>query len=1053
MTDLDLRWPDWAAEFAWLAAPGEDDPWRLDMWWGGTGRDAQLLYAWAFAWRSTEPRPCWVDGSATEVAETSINAITFTGPFSQTAILLDAIAGGESLATASDAASIEAPPAALCDAALGRAHLGRTRIAKGRGEEPGAKYVEAPWRLLPSRDSFAQELSSPAAQMPALRAALVRLRKTELLPAVHDAATSVLTHLARETGLSFLGNDLPRLGDLEVLVFPASALARREAVSIQATDDAIRVLVAAGLVPPRAKVRVRCRQAHAGAVLADQQVLGRADEQGKVAVRFRTSPVGPSGASVEVWHDQNGTSRLMYQHTAAFIRRVQVSMRAITEGRGADWLIGWARGRRTSNRLQTLGYADLDVVTVGEPDEMWQQAESSAKALANVLRPPTERGAFVRQWRGDAARVEGVRSWFKTTFGRGDGGSIVLLLPIFDAMTVGIVGRLTSGGRKVFVVTTAAHAKQRESIEGALKGLRAEGLSESLGIYEVPSVQCRTAAVFEIDHAGRPRRGFHLSLGLDEPETEAFLATPITEAVLGEFVDAIAETLEASTLFAPAGVGEMPTGRSFTKPDATAMAAAEQALEHASDASFVEAWTEYAQARFYHTQSSHLLGDALHHARGWMGDTAFGQHLARLVADWPLQAAKDREGIRDLLRAAALPFEAHRDGFRGWTYARPLHRAPWPFVHGLQILASVHPRLLAASVDSIFEEASRSSESASVGYKVQLVLSVLGELRNWSPFDPVARDALLKTIEPGLAARNAFARYTFATLLGPQTRAADEGEQDGNAALAEVRSVLSALARAEERVLTIAEWIGDLPTDAGASDVGAPESRSDVLDTYVRWIREEWPSTTDSPLMSAVVDRCDRPGGAGARARLITNEILIPLQRSNKVRARLVARVWFDVLEDRLRKTLIDREHFFAERDVPLTEVCAYFVGVPLTGDASEQDDLFPREHEAPEYRETIARVLERLADIRRTAKRMIVRPFADSLQHSDWDSARRTLAWLEAFALIVRLQDKSDPHVQESVRVWVGDTPRAEHDALDASRLFFWVDALHKHQGGTRSE
>lgn len=1056
-------WPSWEGCFALAPAPRPGESWRLASWWIMLGQRVELLFGWVFRPATTSLR---LDQWAMQHSPSKprVLRLLLDARYETIGGLLNRLSKGQTLGDAACGVGLRAVDPKLAAASLGRVVIDRK--APPRGETPD--FVAAPWRLIPSRDSFAKGILSPVGDLPSMRAALVRIDKSRVLPDSEDEARAVLAYLARETGLSFSpgpdrGGDLARLGDLELLTVE-DAPEKSVQVEISASADAIEVKLKPGLVPATSEAFVRCRQDHAKATLADQMICCPPAEDAEIrSVRFSSSPIGPSGAHVEVWvREGDGASmRLVYEHGAAFIRQIRTNMQLLGTriDLQADWLERWSRQRRETkgNRARVdamravnrLIFNDLSVV--GAPDELWATAETSAKELALRLAPAASGGLWISEGK-DKLRVW---EWFRSTFDDArDPGSLIIVDPYFDTLGLDIVARLNSTTRSVVAVTTVPNkGEEAEAKKTRLKNLHGElGVvfeDIDFSLYLVGPNRLHDRLVLELDRGADdtqiPRRGFHLSNSLQSAtDRRPLLITPIPADLLPDVADGVAAMVEGLQPFLTRPKKKLHSPRSGPSPTIEERARSEEAVLVAArdeDASrFTDAISQLTELL------CHVPGNFPTFAREFVDRHDEASGVAPLIEQMlrehqvkPSTVERAQELV-GLAQAAERQFYSFSEATRTWSHGN-WYPSGYPLLSfGTHLLFECS----GAAFCRVWSEWCSPPESGRTyasdleqGRRLVTIMEVLQVGLLTSGHDQTSA-RLREVFECGLEASNDFIRAHLAALLGLLLAPRLRGESVPASWPADVgHSLISKLLDPTERVTSIASWVSDLRVTGNQSGAVEPEAITEARKRYFEWMIESWPDTMEKDKLAAIIQRCEGPGRTGTWADTTINDLLLPLVEHGKLSGASIIDYWLNEQEQRLKQLLSDRYHFYGGSDIRLADVYAWI----LATSSAEHAAIDAKDRSAIESR--IDESLSRLDDIADQARRALERPFSRTLAYQTWSAATTTLRWLFGIELSTLRHRTVASEIEARVRRWHLELDPDTLDAGDPTRLTPWLQHL----------
>ncbi len=1067
-------WPEWPpASFA-ANEPADADPWRVATWWL-IADSPRLLFGWAYSWPSDAGRAEWtrphkIDEFGSSANRLQICRLVLSGPWATVRVVLDQIAHGDSLEASSSRAGIAPPRPPLDAASLGNV-VGSQPSPTG---SKSANFVVAPWRLLPSRDSRTGGLASPAVDVSAIRAALVRVNKAEALPPDDDAADRVLRILGEDSGLDFGGSgrgiDLPRLGDLEVLVMP-SAKGEDSLVETTASDEEIEIQIDTRHIRDPRRALARCRQIHRDVVLKDDLIAIEPCDGAKWVGSVELSPVGPSSAEIEVWVSRSASEagfQLWYSHRVDWLRQIGLNLQLVGPEvvLDAEWLTRWSEQRRLTtgqrkrvDAMRTIRrVADNMPSLIGRPTELWRAAEEGARRLREKF-VPTESGAkFIDQRSNPESDSDlAVAEWFRSTFGTSSGGDspgpLLLIDPYFDERGIDLIARTEVSGRRFMVVTTlkdaesTAPAGRQSRLKDAIvrNALALEGLS--LDLLVVPPNQLHDRLALEFDRDGEVAAGFQLSNSLQAAtKNHPLLITPIPADVLPQVADAAARMIADAE-----DLQLLPETASASEPTPSSTASSQRATPAELDtlardvdsavsgndpAQFASSWLSFADA-LSRTPAPH---DEL--AVRWASADGFIAALGRYLGHAsPVATPKGSSALESLASAKLASLDLAAIRRFGFALSRR-HRMlgpDWALRFGFETLALTAPREFATTLDAIagqIEESAPTSERLIAGYKVCLALDALDETICWNAY---GQDRLAPLVEAMLKARNDFVRALGGALLGRAVLThAGEPPARTTLGLEEARKILRFLPRETERVLVIAEAIGEVRPEILSTSQSreAAEVRENEL---TNWLNDEFPASPNSlrDLLVELARRYDA-GRIGARAHDVTGKVLVPLAQAGKIPVVAIANLWMPILERRVESCIRGVRDFDALTDISLTETCAWVLSVNFEQAQSEAGRAHSSSDSVPH-----TPTADRLDQVFRKAQREVERPFVKSLNSSRWACAQDVLSWLEALGWCVEKYGPASPQIEEYARRWRTRNPRIENSEARNSELQKWVTTM----------
>jgi hypothetical protein len=1059
-----LQWPWWPGCFALADRPSDDQVWRLETWWYAA-QGPLLLFGWAIPEPAINATPDqWRERSVRKTGiGRSVRHLMLTTTYGKLTNVLDGLAHGMTLASASDVVGLPHP------SRLGHANLGRVSISRNTPSSEGPPdYFAAPWRFLPSRHSWQRKLSSPVSEVPAMRAALVRIDKAGVLPDDDADARTLLEILDDETGLSFVpganlvGRDLIRLGDLELLAF-RNAPHRSPGIRVTAPDEYVEVVIDGDLIAANVELLVRCRQTHSGAILADavkRLVPGPGPSR---CLRFAYSPVGASGAMIEVWVEvpEIEQFRLIYEHDAAWIRGVgwrsviadaQISL-------GSAWIEEWSGRRRDVKNRRIRAAAMQSVKRVihsrksftGKTDEPWSIGEKNAAAIARHLRPAQSGALWIpRMSDPDSGGRMRLVEWFRETFGKENAPSELLVVdPYFDTSGLDVIARIETPGWRVTVITALptkadkADVKKKELSEAYDKFLPMFSKVD-LRIFTVREGRLHDRYILEFAGSESPRHGFNLSNSLcSATENYGLLITPIPGDVLGEVADAVAEMIDGMQ---PLLSRPVPSPRVTASPvninaKTESVAASETRVLAAATScgidSFCKLLAEHAWLVAY---TGRVIDYGLEAAPRWSAVPGMAKMLHVYLSNKVIDGGHGGDPLRliSLAQAAAHPFTKQQAGVDVWMRSDGRGGSDWALQLGLWLLFVIDPERFTHLLCDYCEQASHGALEVQLGHgrRIEAALGVIEVAFRHGVVD----ESLHEVIAHGLGSEQPLVRFLLGALLG-QKRIGRIGklENDGWSPK-RVRTLLLHFGDPEERLLVVADWLTELRW-AISSIFGGNLGKHELLHReFIEWMIEDWPDTIARPDLVEVVRRCDAPDIAGAHSHVLIDELLVPLNRLGKLSAVDLVSVWLDDFEERIRQTLENNRFFSVNTDSGITDVCSR-----LLGDGGRNFD-YNAESDRMALSKRFSATLDHLEQVWRNAGWKLVAPFARTLHYRGWANARKARAWISGFAVLLALRPDVSMETRNRVVPWIVGREIEGMDGGDGddpSEVFPWLARL----------
>jgi hypothetical protein len=918
-------------------------------------------------------------------------------------------------------------------------------------------YAPSPWFFAPGgegispRLAFARPRTSPNPSAPALGTAL--LHKDKKAVVAKEALHRVLSLLEADTGLSFTGSDAERLGDLEMFVFPAAHPNEHPKAHLEVILGS-PVISIDGL-PAGASVLVACTQEAHGLILGSETRRASAMD-GRARIEFQPTPDGPHLTTVQIWIEHGDGAGLWFLQTLSFIRRISMRMniRGGTTDLYSPWLEPWARSRRTKDaaaKLRVVQRTEADRASViGEPPGAFVAALQSGRQWTTRTVPEKSRGRlFAAGGAPDGDRLA-FATWLREELGRPDEVSRVILLdPFFDDWGLELLARLENASCSYEVITALRRPNQSEDetlgtlraaserMDVVLRGLRLRlvGLRGERPFHD--------RLVLGFDGENEVVRGFHLSNSLDGAAKRfPLLVTAIGDDVLQGVADYVADLV---TTYRPESIREpaphVPGKVPVAEEPGEEIEALAQHVAQAADDAFADAWFALT-AKLAHVPTG--IRDVERSLIEQTGPQLFGR-IEHWLVSGSTQVPRPR-GVSDVTAtsealAILTPYAERRfvqvsrvagqlvDHWHG------LHVSPWTVTFAFGILAEFAPSRFAAVVDEIVGAMPVVSDDVAVRSRCGALLHEATSclIEHLALTEASAIGALLVAV---LKAETPFLRAIGAAALGDRVLAQGPlHSRENYVILPNDAFVLLQHVSADERVVAMAMWVGDLRVAANRQGHREDDASRTLRQVLMAQIVTSWPANAPAELLADVVSRVEGPI-SGGWADSTTNDLLAPLTRAHKIEDADARRVWLSLLEGRLSSLLAGTYQYFGSSDGPLTQVAAQLVA----GEGSA--DGLP--------------TFERTA---RAARSRVVRPFGRA-HYAEWSHARDALLWVGTFARLVAEQAPhgSSAHVAATSIMAIEDDAQSrmrDHREMrrpqDANGLTAFAQAVRDRTGGSR--
>lgn len=322
-----------------------------------------------------------------------------------------------------------------------------------------APLVFRPITYLLNRDSRTKGLLSPHGSAGALSASLVQSSKVTLLSDTADT-NEVLTKFAlrqlnNDTGLRFELDDVSRLGDLELLVFPTLDDGERELLNVDWQKDGKTLVVRlnVGQLATYSAFRVRL-----GVYNNRQLVYSRLRTVATVtsnnlecsfALPARLRAIADE-AEVEIYGvtEEEELDELCCRWRIGYIRQINLNMQVMGSSRKSfsfNWLENVVKSPDASQRLkEVLTVNQNQAASVshvgGRQADPWVDANRSVESFLARVNPRASEGRFFKKL-GDSnglSRLELVE-WFRNLILQHNNHQVVIFDPYFEDAGISMV--------------------------------------------------------------------------------------------------------------------------------------------------------------------------------------------------------------------------------------------------------------------------------------------------------------------------------------------------------------------------------------------------------------------------------------------------------------------------------------------------------------------------------------------------------------------------------------------------------------------------------------
>jgi hypothetical protein len=391
---------------------------------------------------------------------------------SDSATLLKHLSEGHDLTRISDELNLTLPPK------IGD-RFGTTRM--------GGLVVYRPVAYLLNRDAPGRDVPrSPHGDAGAFSASVLQSDKLALFRIgtdFNEALTKfIVEELNADTGLDFGDNDISRIGDMELLVFPTLDDSERELLSVgwKSEPGVFTVKLNSKQLPQYNRFHVRLCVTNDSQVIHVSVATVKCSEGDEINYDFdvpvELRPIA-DGTEVEIYgsrtHDESAAT-LCCRWKIGYIREININGNLAGNGSGAvqlDWLERVTnKSPAVSQRLKEAqlinqGHRGLFSTSVGGREaDTWVPVNHEVRSLFAKLHPPSSEGRFFDRLSdsGGLSRLEFVE-WTKDLLIKHQNHQILVFDPYFEDAGIGLIVPNAGDQGDYVVFTTLPKPPKQES--------------------------------------------------------------------------------------------------------------------------------------------------------------------------------------------------------------------------------------------------------------------------------------------------------------------------------------------------------------------------------------------------------------------------------------------------------------------------------------------------------------------------------------------------------------------------------------------------------------
>ncbi|NLB11191.1 hypothetical protein GX831_01890 [bacterium] len=436
-----------------------------------------------------------------------------------------------------------------------------------------ANLAYKPVSYLLNRDAYdLNAYSSPHGSASAFSASIVQLDKPNLLllNSCYDAEhiDIIIKKLNSDTGLSFNKTDEPRLGDIELLVFPTLNELEQDLLLIERNKDNndLKIQLDASQLPDFSSFQFRLNLFNDGQIIYSSIAFATHIQEKIFEYDFQIDELIDTitdASEVEVYgytESSNNTGILCCRWGVNYIREINLNGTILTDQYQPiklDWLEKntspkhYSRIQAALTPIQTCPSFDS---TVGNRNnDPWvitnRSLKSISKKIRTELQPSKSEGEFFlhREGTTNPSRLELVE-WFQQLLNKHQNAQVMLFDPYFDITGLKLLNLHSNKNAEYLIFTSVPEnfesfkEESSESYTSSNKGeqQRAKTLSQTLyhnreklsriklRILGLRAETLHDRYILILDQSNKPLKGFHLSNSLQSvAEKYPLLITPI----------------------------------------------------------------------------------------------------------------------------------------------------------------------------------------------------------------------------------------------------------------------------------------------------------------------------------------------------------------------------------------------------------------------------------------------------------------------------------------------------------------------------------------------
>ncbi|MFV8192724.1 VPA1262 family protein [Acinetobacter soli] len=422
---------------------------------------------------------------------------------------------------------------------------------------------------LVNRDSNLQnELLSPHGSAGALSAAVSITNKNLLFffDGIYnrDLTSIVLKRLKEDTGMDFGKNDINRLGEIELLVFPTLDDKEKNLLTVKRTKyKELSVKFISTQIPAFEKFQFSLVCENKNNIISSKIALAQSTIKGVFEYHFDIDEKLfkiTDATKIDIFgfkEDDLTEGSLCCSWKITYIKEINLSMQVIGNQLNPvkfDWLektVSPKKNDRVAAVLASINNRDISKSRIkGDVIDLWVEENQKLRSIFDKLNPSQSNGRFFLQWgKSDGEGRLPVVEWFKELLEKNENKHIAIFDPYFEDVGLSLLTLYASSNAQYSIFRSIPkplepnvprRRKTDNLVQTGIDNLitnceqnRKILQSKNIKIYGLKDGNLHDRYILVIDNNGLPIEGYHLSNSFQKAtENYPLLITPIPVDIL-----------------------------------------------------------------------------------------------------------------------------------------------------------------------------------------------------------------------------------------------------------------------------------------------------------------------------------------------------------------------------------------------------------------------------------------------------------------------------------------------------------------------------------------